>query len=242
MTDVTFARNAAFSLKLDRSEYNGACCLVVGPVNDAGRVPVILTGSSGKRILVKPIALEACALLPHVDIPDDLFKEQSYLLSVASDNAPRIDCGEDAARSSVYATREFLKKQPLGLVFLLNNEDVFATIHMLAETRGMKMVTQELILNNYFEGVRSGSHEPVSGEPITVMINGGGVFEQAICAGLKLLYAVGPRGLDHDDMSVIFYMEGDTTNVRVSYKFNGHFVELCLLETESDCHIFFGLA
>jgi hypothetical protein len=63
------------------------------------------------------------------------------------------------------------------------------------------------------------------------------VLFAVLVAGLQILYDVraNERALEGEDYSVLYYCEGGVTNIKVTFKFHGQWVNLSLVEYPNVC-------
>jgi hypothetical protein len=100
----------------------------------------------------------------------------------------------------------------------------------LMRTRRMTVRVQQMLTsNNYFEsGHGRDECQMLTCKLATIVAVG--QIQQVLVAGLQILYDVraNERALEGEDYSVLYYCEGGVTNIKVTFKFHGQWVNLSL--------------
>ena len=140
-------------------------------------------------------------------------------------------------------TKRLVKDCSLGEIFLYNHENLTTVISMLYLERGMKILVEKMLLCGYLEnGDKTKGYDERVSVDLAVFIGGHHTIERATMAALQILYANGPRNVDMLGQSVLFYIDGDHTNILITLRFNGRFCELRLFEQKETNEICLVLA
>jgi hypothetical protein len=118
----------------------------------------------------------------------------------------------------------------LAEIFTRKQADVIETVGNLMRTRRMTVRVQQMLTsNNYFEsGHGRDECQMLTCKLATIVAVG--QIQQVLVAGLQILYDVraNERALEGEDYSVLYYCEGGVTNIKVTFKFHGQWVNLSL--------------
>ena len=170
------------------------------------------------------------------------FTSKCCLYSLSSDSVLHGDEG-----ITIYVdestTKRLVKECPLGEIFLYNHENLMTVISMLYLERGMKILVEKMLLYGYLEnGDETKGHDERVSVDFAVFIDGHATIKRATIAALQILYANGPRDVDMLGQSVLFFIDGDHTNILITLDFNGRFCELRLFEQKDTNKIYLVLA
>ena len=214
---------------LTDNTYNYKYGKIVHALNEAtGRYGVRVLGTTSP-IAVKEqnVALDMCINYKDTSALEGPFTSEGYFYSLSSDCGDENDIANYVNQST---TKRLVKECPLGEIFLYNHKNLTTVISMLYKQRGMKILVEKMLLYGYLEnGNTTGEFETVSIDP-SLFIAGHATIERAAMAALQILYANGPCDVDIPGQSVLFYIDGDHTNILVSLHFNGRYCELGLVE------------
>ena len=81
----------------------------------------------------------------------------------------------------------------------------------------MKILVEKNLLYGYLEnGDETNGYDERVSVDLAVFIGGHATIERATMAALQILYANGPRDVDTLGQSVLFYIDGDHTNILIT--------------------------
>ena len=125
----------------------------------------------------------------------------------------------------------------LAPLFLMHHANLSSVIQMLERKKNMMVIVQKCMIDGYLDTGVANDFSLLHLQNGLFLLLG---VEEAIVAGLRILFAFGGADIDAGNAGwLLYYYEGKVTNVKLMYYYNGKRVMLSLIEQRDECALTF---